>query len=94
MAHAFLCPDGLRRVPVEDRLPRRVVSELAAQWHRGQMVKAKAWALLIQTPRMARMVPHQHRLDVLMAGVAGWGSEVGLRSAPKMAQLYHEALGV
>ena len=50
--------------------------------------------MLIQTPWMARMVPHQQRLEVLMAGVVRWGSDVGSWSAPRMARSFHEALGV
>ena len=72
--------------------------EGARDWTRlkdeSPAVKSKAWAMLIQTPWMAHMVPHQHRLEVLMAGVAGWGLDVGSWSAPRMARSFHEALGI
>ena len=58
------------------------------------VVKAKIWALLRQTPWMALMVPHQHRLEVLMLGVINCGTEVGPWLAPKMARSCHEALWV
>ena len=71
-------------------------NEGAWDWSRlkddSPAVKAKAWALLIQTPWMARMVPHQHRLKALMAGAAGWSTKVGPWSAAKMERSYHEIL--
>ena len=41
------------------------------------VVKASAWAHLIQTRWMARMVPLQHKVEVLMADAACWGPEGG-----------------
>ena len=58
------------------------------------VVKSSAWAHLIQTPWMARMVPLQHRTEVLMARVAGWGPHGGAWSPAHMARAFHEALGV
>ena len=40
------------------------------------------------------MVPLQHKTEVLMAGVAGWGPEGGAWGPAHMAQAYHDALGV
>ena len=57
------------------------------------VVKARAWAHLVQTPWMARMVPLQHTVEVLMAGVAGWAPEGGSRGPSNMARAFHEALG-
>ena len=56
--------------------------------------KAQAWRHVLQTPWMARMVPLQHRLEVLMSGVAGWGPGATQWSTPQLARSFHEALGV
>ena len=56
--------------------------------------KAQAWHHLLQTPWMARMVPLQHRLEVLMSGVAGWGPRATQWSPTQLARSFHEALGV
>ena len=56
--------------------------------------KAQAWRHLLQTPWMARMVPLQHRLEVLMSGVAAWGLGATQWSTPQLARSFHEALGV
>ena len=58
------------------------------------VVKSSAWSHLLQTPWMARMVPLQHRTEVLMVGVAGWAPEGGAWSPAHMARAFHEALGV
>ena len=54
---------------------------------------ASAWSHLLQTPWMARMVLLQHRTEVLMAGVAGWGPEGAAWVPAHMPRAYHEALG-
>ena len=56
--------------------------------------KSTAWAHLIQTPWMARMIPHQHRTEVLVAGVAGWSRDGVSWSAVKLARTFHETLGI
>ena len=38
------------------------------------------------------MVPLQHRTEVLMAGVAGWGPEGGGWLPAHMARAYHEGI--
>ena len=56
--------------------------------------KSTAWAHLIQTPWMARMIPLQHRTEVLVAGVAGWSRDGVSCSAVKLARTFHETLGI
>ena len=56
--------------------------------------KSTAWAHLIQTPWMARMIPPQHRTEVLVAGVAGWSRDGVSWSAVKLARTFHETLGI
>ena len=48
--------------------------------------KSTAWAHVIQTPWMARMIPLQHRTEVLVAGVAGWSRDGVSWSAVKLAR--------
>ena len=56
--------------------------------------KSNAWSHLLQTPGMARMVPLQHRSEVFMASVAGWGPEGQPWVPAHLARAYHEALGI
>ena len=57
----------------------------------SSLVKSRTWAHLIQTPWMARTVPRQHRIEVLMAGVAGWSLEGRSWGPSNMAGAFHEA---
>ena len=52
--------------------------------------KSTAWAHLIQTPWMARMIPHHHRTEVPVAGVAGWSRDGVSWSAVKLARTFQE----
>ena len=57
------------------------VNEGAWDWTRlkddSPVVKSNAWSHLLQTSWMALMVPLQHRTEVVMVGVAGWGPKGG-----------------
>ena len=74
------------------------VNDGAWDWTRlmdeNASAKAQAWRHLLQTPWMGRMFPLQHRLEVLMSGVAGWGPGATQWSTPQLAWSFHEALGV
>ena len=75
-----------------------MINEGAWDWTRlrdeSPSVKSSAWSHLLQTPWMAHMAPLQHRIEVLMARVAGWGPDGGARSLTHMARAFDEALGV